>query len=128
MGDAAGAVSPLTAGGLDPCLRLSERAAEVIDEALRQGSSQPLRGYDGAAIRSSFRGRLLMRHGLAQVRTPAAATAAFALLRSPFGRAAAQRILFGDRSFPSRRPPSADRSQRCQSARRTRSDRRLTHR
>ena len=29
IGDAAGAVSPLTAGGLDPCLRLSQFAVEV---------------------------------------------------------------------------------------------------
>ena len=30
VGDAAGAVSPLTAGGLDPCVRISEQAAAVI--------------------------------------------------------------------------------------------------
>lgn len=35
VGDAAGAVSPLTAGGLDPCLRLSEHAAMVLHDALR---------------------------------------------------------------------------------------------
>jgi hypothetical protein len=34
------------------------------------------------------------------VRTPAVASAAFPLLRTPFGRSAARRILFGDRSFP----------------------------
>src|SRR6185503_7814840 len=34
IGDAAGAVSPLTAGGLDPCLRLSSYAAKVIVEYL----------------------------------------------------------------------------------------------
>ncbi|SFF58322.1 NAD(P)/FAD-dependent oxidoreductase [Blastococcus tunisiensis] len=101
VGDAAGAVSPLTAGGLDPCLRLSEHAAEVLDEALRSGRAAALDRYDGAALRTSFRGRLALRHGLAQVRTPAVATAAFALLRTPVGRAAARRVLFGDRSFPS---------------------------
>ena len=100
VGDAAGAVSPLTAGGLDPCLRLSELAADVLDDALRTGTPDALAGYDGAALRARFRGRLALRRGLALVRTPAAAAAAFPLLRTPAGRAAARRILFGDRSFP----------------------------
>jgi flavin-dependent dehydrogenase len=94
VGDAAGAVSPLTAGGLDPCLRLSGLAAAVLDEALRAGNPDALLHYDGAALRARFRRRLLLRRGLAQVRTPAVASAAFALLRTPFGRAAAHRILF----------------------------------
>jgi flavin-dependent dehydrogenase len=100
VGDAAGAVSPLTAGGLDPCLRLSEHAADVLDVALRAGRPDPLHGYDGAALRARFRGRLLLRRGLAQLRTPAMSTAAFPLLRTPLGRAAARRVLFGDHSFP----------------------------
>ncbi|MGY1681665.1 FAD-dependent oxidoreductase [Geodermatophilus sp. SYSU D01176] len=100
VGDAAGAVSPLTAGGLDPCLRLSEHAAAVLDDALRTGHPEAVRAYDGAALRARFRGRLLLRRGLAQVRTPAVAAAAFPLLRTPLGRAAARRVLFGDRSFP----------------------------
>ncbi|MFJ8146302.1 FAD-dependent oxidoreductase [Streptomyces sp. NPDC096048] len=106
VGDAAGAVSPLTAGGLDPCLRLSQHAAEVLDAALRTGKRDVLTSYDGAALRADFRGRLTLRSGLAQVRTPAAARAAFTLLRTPLGRAAAGRVLFGDRSFPepARRP------------------------
>ncbi|MGY1746789.1 NAD(P)/FAD-dependent oxidoreductase [Blastococcus sp. SYSU D00695] len=104
VGDAAGAVSPLTAGGLDPCLRLSAHAAAVLDEALRTGRADVLAAYDGAALRARFRGRLLLRHGLSQVRTPGTASAAFALLRTPPGRAAARRVLFGDRSFPTPAP------------------------
>ncbi|MGY1641062.1 FAD-dependent oxidoreductase [Geodermatophilus sp. SYSU D00703] len=100
VGDAAGAVSPLTAGGLDPCLRLSEHAAAVLDDALRAGPDALTR-YDGTALRARFRGRLALRRGLAQVRTPAAAAAVFPLLRTPVGQAAARRVLFGDRSFPS---------------------------
>jgi flavin-dependent dehydrogenase len=100
VGDAAGAVSPLTAGGLDPCLRLSEHAAAVLDDALRSARPDGPAHYDGAALRAHFRGRLVLRRGLAQVRTPAVATTAFALLRTPVGQAAARRILFGDRSFP----------------------------
>ncbi|MEU4605689.1 NAD(P)/FAD-dependent oxidoreductase [Kribbella sp. NPDC023972] len=99
VGDAAGAVSPLTAGGLDPCLRLSSLAARALDDALR-GERGALDQYDGAALRAHFRGRLLLRRGLAQVRTPAAASMGFQLLRTPLGQSAARRILFGDRSFP----------------------------
>jgi flavin-dependent dehydrogenase len=106
VGDAAGAVSPLTAGGLDPCLRLSDLAAGVLDDALRAGRPDALAHYDGAALRAQFRGRLVLRRGLAQVRTPAVASAAFTLLRTPFGRSAARRILFGDRSFPATRATS----------------------
>ena len=47
VGDAAGAVSPLTAGGLDPCLRMSELAAAVTAEYLRTGDQHTLRRYDG---------------------------------------------------------------------------------
>ncbi|HEU4912356.1 MAG TPA: FAD-binding monooxygenase, partial [Actinomycetes bacterium] len=93
-------VSPLTAGGLDPCLRQSELAAATLDDALRTGRTDALADYDGAALRARFRGRLMLRTGLAHVRTPAAAAVAFTLLRTPFGQAAARRILFGDRSFP----------------------------
>ncbi len=100
VGDAAGAVSPLTAGGLDPCLRLSEAAVSVLDDALRAGRPDALARYDGAALRARFRGRLALRRGLAHVRTPAAATTAFTLLRTAPGRTAARHILFGDRSFP----------------------------
>jgi flavin-dependent dehydrogenase len=107
VGDAAGAVSPLTAGGLDPCLRLSKLAAAVLDDALRYRQPDALSRYDGAALRTRFRGRLMLRRGLAQVRTPAVAATAFALLRTPLGRAAASRILFGNGSFPA--APSAGR-------------------
>jgi flavin-dependent dehydrogenase len=100
VGDAAGAVSPLTAGGLDPCLRLSERAATVTAGYLRTGDVSVLRDYDGSALRARFRLRLLMRRALSAVRSPAATEAAFALLRTPPGRAAAVRVLFGDGSFP----------------------------
>ncbi|KAB7744169.1 FAD-dependent oxidoreductase [Nostocoides sp. F2B08] len=100
VGDAAGAVSPLTAGGLDPCLRLSDHAVAVLDEARRTGSAEPLRHYDGAVMRSNFRGRIALRSCLSSVRTPALTETGFSLLRTPPGRAIARRILFGDRSFP----------------------------
>lgn len=107
VGDAAGAVSPLTAGGLDPCLRMAELAAAVAGDYLRTGDASVLRHYDGAALRARFRGRLLLRGVLSRVREPAAAEAAFTLLRTPLGRAAAARVLFGDGSFPDTGPAPA---------------------
>lgn len=100
VGDAAGAVSPLTAGGLDPCLRLSGHAAEILDAALQSGRPAELKAYDGHALRARFRKRLLLRKGLDGLRTPALATGAFAALRTPPGQALAKRILFGHGSFP----------------------------
>jgi flavin-dependent dehydrogenase len=100
IGDAAGAVSPLTAGGLDPCLRMSELAAAIAAEYLRTGDQGVLGRYDGDALRARFRGRLLLRRVFAGIRSPAAAEAAVAVLRGGPGRALAARILFGDNSFP----------------------------
>ncbi|WP_371786270.1 NAD(P)/FAD-dependent oxidoreductase [Streptosporangium subroseum] len=100
VGDAAGAVSPLTAGGLDPCLRMSGLAAAVAAEYLRTGDRRILSRYDGDALRARFRGRLLLRRVFAGIRSPAAAEAAVAALRGRAGRALAARVLFGDGSFP----------------------------
>jgi flavin-dependent dehydrogenase len=100
VGDAAGAVSPLTAGGLDPCLRMSELAAEVTAEYLRTGDPRVLRQYDGNTLRTRFRGRLLLRQAFAGIRSTAAAEAAVALMRGRTGRDLAARVLFGDGSFP----------------------------
>jgi flavin-dependent dehydrogenase len=100
VGDAAGAVSPLTAGGLDPCLRMSALAADVTAGYLRTGDDELLRRYDGTSLRARFRGRLLLRRAFAGIRSPVAAEAAVAALRTGAGRAAAARVLFGDGSFP----------------------------
>lgn len=100
VGDAAGAVSPLTAGGLDPCLRQAGLAVDVLDDALRTGRRDALQRYDGASLRTRFRGRLALRRVLAGVRDHRTVTAAFAVLGTPVGRYAARRVLFGDRSFP----------------------------
>ncbi len=107
VGDAAGAVSPLTAGGLDPCLRMSELAAAVAAGYLRTGDQCILRRYAGDALRARFRGRLALRRIFAGIRSPAAAEAAVAVLRGRAGRALAARILFGDGSFPDVGPQPA---------------------
>ncbi|MBD0371057.1 MAG: NAD(P)/FAD-dependent oxidoreductase, partial [Pyrinomonadaceae bacterium] len=54
VGDAAGAVSPLTAGGLDPCMRLSKLAADVITRFLSTHDARELEPYSGKEFRSRF--------------------------------------------------------------------------
>ncbi|MGM1063237.1 FAD-dependent monooxygenase [Saccharothrix sp. Mg75] len=111
VGDAAGAVSPLTAGGLDPCLRMAGPAAAVTGDHLRTGDASVLRHYAGAALRARFRTRLLLRGLLSRLREPAVAESAFTVLRTPLGRTVAARLLFGDGSFPDTRlGPRARRS------------------
>ncbi|SER17333.1 Dehydrogenase (flavoprotein) [Lentzea xinjiangensis] len=94
VGDAAGAVSPLTAGGLDPCLRMSELAASVTFDYLRSGNRYVLEHYDGAALRRRHLLRSQLRRGLSLVRQPSIAELAFSALRTPIGKAVAKRILF----------------------------------
>ncbi len=104
VGDAAGAVSPLTAGGLDPCMRLSSLAAEVIADYLSTGDEAALARYSGALFRSRFFSRLWMRRALASVRSPALLEAACALSRlAPFD-ALARHVFFGRGSFPDAAP------------------------
>ena len=100
VGDAAGAVSPLTAGGLDGCLRLTALAAEAVSEALESGSAAPLARYSGDRFRPRYVSRLLLRRVIANVRGPALAEAAcFALRRWPLRRLA-RHVFFGRGSFP----------------------------
>ncbi|WP_433061587.1 NAD(P)/FAD-dependent oxidoreductase [Dactylosporangium sp. CS-033363] len=110
VGDAAGAVSPLTAGGLDPCLRLSELAAAVTVAFVRTGEVGELRRYDGGMLRSKFRGRLLLRRAFAGLTSPALVEAAVAAMRGRAGRAMAARVLFGDGSFPDVEPTTSGRT------------------
>ncbi|HEX7004310.1 MAG TPA: NAD(P)/FAD-dependent oxidoreductase [Trueperaceae bacterium] len=105
VGDAAGAVSPLTAGGLDPCLRQSALAASVTTAFLDTGDEAALAPYAGAPLRDRFRSRLLLRQALAAVRSPAMAELACATLRLPPFRALAHKVFFGRGSFPD--PPRA---------------------
>jgi flavin-dependent dehydrogenase len=109
-GDAAGAVSPLTAGGLDPCLRLSTLAAAVTADFLATGDEGALSPYGGAAFRARFRTRLLLRRALAAVRSPAVAELALAALCLPPFRGAAARVFFGRGSFPDAAPRQRSRA------------------
>jgi flavin-dependent dehydrogenase len=100
VGDASGAVSPLTAGGLDPCMRLSSLAAEVARDYLTTGNTGALARYSGARFRTRFASRLWMRKAFSSVRSPALVEAACAVLRRAPFRAVAGHVFFGRGSFP----------------------------
>jgi flavin-dependent dehydrogenase len=100
VGDAAGAVSPLTAGGLDPCIRLSALAARVTAEFLASGDPAALAPYAGERFRRRFASRLLLRRVLSSMRSPLLAELGCAALRSPLLRPFAARVFFGRGSFP----------------------------
>ncbi len=100
VGDAAGAVSPLTAGGLDPCLRLSELAARVTVNYLDGGGTAALADYDGTRFRRRFRNRLLLRRLLAGIPAPLLSRATAASLDSAIFGALARKVFFGRGSFP----------------------------
>ncbi|HYY42991.1 MAG TPA: hypothetical protein VE775_09685, partial [Pyrinomonadaceae bacterium] len=100
VGDAAGAVSPLTAGGLDPCMRLSSLAAQVIENYLTSGDAVALDAYSGARFRARFASRLWLRRLHARLNHPALVELACAALRTPPLRGFAPHVFFGRGSFP----------------------------
>ena len=100
VGDAAGAVSPLTAGGLDPCMRLSTFAASVIADYLETGDAQILAAYSGELFRARFISRLWMRRVISTVQSRALIELACALMRSPPLDSFAWHVFFGRGSFP----------------------------
>ena len=100
IGDAAGAVSPLTAGGLDPCMRLSSFAARVVTDYLSTGDVQALQAYSGELFRSRFASRLWARRIAASVRQPQLIELGCAVLRLPAFNRLANHVFFGRGSFP----------------------------
>jgi flavin-dependent dehydrogenase len=106
IGDAAGAVSPLTAGGLDPCLRLSSLAAQVIGVYLATDDPLALAPYSGNAFRARFTSRLWMRRLIARLTQPLLLEAACATLRLPPLKSLARHVFFGRGSFPDTEPLS----------------------
>lgn len=100
IGDAAGAVSPLTAGGLDPCMRLSNLAAKVIVNYLESGDESALRSYSGEIFRTRFASRLWMRRLVSSVRHPALIELGCAGMRLPVLNLFAWHVFFGRGSFP----------------------------
>ena len=100
IGDAAGAVSPLTAGGLDPCMRLSVLAASVVTEYLSTGDVRVLQAYSGELFRKRFVSRLWARRIAATLRQPQLLELGCAMLRLPVFSQLASHIFFGRGSFP----------------------------
>ncbi len=100
IGDAAGAVSPLTAGGLDPCMRLSKFAAEVILKRIKTNDSRHLLSYSGDMFRAKFTTRLMMRTILKRISYQPLLELGFSFLRGRIGRRIAEKIFFRRGSFP----------------------------
>ncbi len=103
IGDAAGAVSPLTAGGLDPCYRLTRTATARIAAWLDGAPSAVLEAYSGLPYRGHFRRRRWARRVFEGMRSPVLAEAACAALRTGPGRKLAASVFFGRGSFPDQR-------------------------
>lgn len=100
VGDAAGAVSPLTAGGLDPCMRLSSLAAEVAADYIETGDVATLARYAGERFRARFASRLWMRKILSATGSAALLELACAAMRVPPFNSVARQVFFGRGSFP----------------------------
>lgn len=100
VGDAAGAVSPLTAGGLDGAMRLSSLAADVLLAYFEHGDANVLRAYSGGAFRARFLARRWMRHAIRAFAHPWAMELACAMLRTPTLRGLASHVFFARGSFP----------------------------
>ena len=100
VGDAAGAVSPLTAGGLDPCMRLSAFAAQVVGEYLSSGNPQALRIYSGELFRARFASRLWARRVASTLAQRQLVELGCAVLRFPLLNRISRHVFFGRGSFP----------------------------
>ncbi len=100
IGDAAGAVSPLTAGGLDPAMRLSKYAAETILERLKTNNPNVLLSYSGEQFRARFISRIWMRKILAAMNNQFLLEIGCAILRLPIIKNFAKHVFFGRGSFP----------------------------
>jgi flavin-dependent dehydrogenase len=100
IGDAAGAVSPLTAGGLDPCMRLSAMAARTIAASLETGDPKVLSNYSGKLFRRRFVSRMWMRRIVAAFTNQTLLEFGCGMLRLPIFKKFAAHVFFGRGSFP----------------------------
>jgi len=100
IGDAAGAVSPLTAGGLDPAMRLSKFAAEIVWESLQAKNPKLLLNYSGEQFRARFVSRLWMRRIIKTFTNQTLLEIGHRFLRGKLGRKFAKHVFFGRGSFP----------------------------
>lgn len=101
VGDAAGAVSPLTAGGLDAALRLSAFAADVAADFLERRDVRVLGEYSGDRFQSRFITRKWMRKAMSLASSHALPLElACAMLRETPLRRVAEHVFFSRGSFP----------------------------
>jgi flavin-dependent dehydrogenase len=100
VGDAAGAVSPLTAGGLDPCMRLSAFAAQVVSEYSSTDNPKALKPYSGELFRARFASRLWARRVASTLAQRQLVELGCAGLRLPLLNRLARHVFFGRGSFP----------------------------
>ncbi len=100
IGDAAGAVSPLTAGGLDPALRLSRFAADIVWERLQTGEAKVLLNYSGELFRARFISRLWMRRIIKTLTNQRLLELGLSFLRGRIGQKFTKHVFFGRGSFP----------------------------
>jgi geranylgeranyl reductase family protein len=101
VGDAAGAVSPLTAGGLDGAMRLSTFAADVVVAYLESGDARVLRQYTGERFRARILARRWMRNAMRVASSaPLVMEAAFTMIRTPLFQRIAEHVFFARGSFP----------------------------
>jgi len=100
IGDAAGAVSPLTAGGLDPALRLSRLAAEIVWERLQEDDAKVLLNYSGELFRARFISRLWMRRIIKTSTNQRLLELGFSFLGGRIGQKFVKHVFFGRGSFP----------------------------
>lgn len=100
IGDAAGAVSPLTAGGLDPAMRLSKFAAEIVWKRLCENDPRILLSFSGESFRARFVSRLWMRRIIKTFTNQTLLELGCRFLRGKLGQKFAQHVFFGRGSFP----------------------------
>ena len=100
VGDAAGAVTPRTAGGLDGAMRLSSFAADVVMAYFETGDARVLRQYSGSRFRARFLARRWMRSAIRALSLPPLMELAFTMLRTPPLRLVAEHVFFSRGSFP----------------------------
>ena len=117
LGDASGAVSPLTAGGLDPAIRQAHFAARVLEGHLG-GHPDALNTYNGSVWRARFASRLWMRRLLTGVTQPALLEVGFAALKHEPLKSLAWKVFFGrGGSFPELGKPKSQSSAKTPAAR-----------
>jgi flavin-dependent dehydrogenase len=100
IGDAAGAVSPLTAGGLDPCMRMSRFASAIIEERLKTDEPRVLLQFSGKLFRARFTSRLWMRRIISIFTKQELLELGCWFLRGRIGSKLAKHVFFGRGSFP----------------------------